>query len=359
MARPPYRRMILSTGMTLVLLSACEEAPEKPPPQATVPVRSEVVSPGPFRANLTLLGKVESAVRLELRVTAGGTIRYAPRFAAGLRTGERVAQGEPLFTLDNDDVRLKLAEAELRARSAEAELERIRQGVEGGFRSLAELKQIEIEAELTQEQLTSARLLSERLSHAAPIAGVLWVTDPLAPGSELAPNALVAVIAGDGQPRVTAAAASSDLERLERGLEVSCLRPGTDEVVGRGILSEVAQQVDRSGTVPLVATVTEDFDMPPPGEGLELKVWLLGKSDALTLPEEAVMLDGGAASVFVLDPSGAGYQARRQFVQPGSRAGGRIEILDGLSGGERVAVRGAAFLADGLPAAEAETEGDD
>ncbi|MCP4657431.1 MAG: efflux RND transporter periplasmic adaptor subunit [bacterium] len=360
MARPTsYRRIFLSTGMTLVLLSACEEAPQKPPPQATVPVRSEVVSPGPFRANLTLLGKVEPAVRLELRVTAGGTIRYAPRFAAGLRTGERVAQGESLFTLENDNVRLKLAEAEIRARSAEAELERTRQGVEGGVRSLVELKQAEIEAELTQEQLTSARLQAERLSHAAPIAGVLWVVEAPAPASEIAANTLVAEIAGDGRLRVTAATASSDLERLERGLEVSCLRPGTGDVVGRGTVTEVARQVDRSGTVPLVATVTEDLDMPPPGEGLELKVWLTEKSDALTLPEEAVLVDGGAASVFVLDPSGTGYKARRQFVRPGSRADGRIEILDGLNGEERIAVRGAEFLADGLPAVEAETEGDD
>lgn len=360
MAHPTsYRRIFLSTGMTFVLLSACDEPPQQPPSQATVPVRSEVVSPGPFRANLMLLGKVEPAVRRELRVPIGGTIRYAPRFAAGLRTGERVAPGEPLFTLKNDDIRLKLAEAEIRARAAEAELERTRQGVGGGFRSIAELKQREIESELAQEQLTSSRLQAERLSHTAPIAGVLWVADALAPGSEIVANTLVAEIAGDGHPRVTAAAASSDLDRLARGLEVSFLSPGTGEVVGRGTVTEVAQQVDRNGTVPLVTTVTEDLDMPPPGEGLEIKVWLTEKNDALTLPEEAVLIDGGAASVFVLDPSGSGYKARRQFVRPGSRADGRIEILEGLNEGDRIAVRGAEFLADGLPAVEAETEGDD
>ncbi len=126
----------------------------------------------------------------------------------------------------------------------------------------------------------------------APIASVLRVVEALAPGPELASNTLVAESAGDGQLRVTAAAASSDLERLERRIEVSCLRLGTGVLVGRGTLTELARQVDRSGTVLLVAIVTEELEMPPLGEELELR--LTEKSDALTLPE-AVPVDGGAA----------------------------------------------------------------
>ena len=57
-------------------------------------VRSEVVAEAPFQARLTLLGRIEPAARLEVRSPAAGRIRYPRRFAAGLRTGERVAAGQ-------------------------------------------------------------------------------------------------------------------------------------------------------------------------------------------------------------------------------------------------------------------------
>jgi len=40
---------------------------------------------------------------------------------------------------------------------------------------------------------------------------------------------------------------------------------GSDVVVGRGALAELARRVDRDGTVRLVVEIAEDRDLPPPG----------------------------------------------------------------------------------------------
>lgn len=342
----------------VVVLIACVEIPEPPPEPARVPVRSEVVAPGPFQPSLTLYGKVEPASRVEVRTAETGVLRYAPRFAGGLRTGERVASGEPLFAIDNEALRLCLAEAELAVRSAESELDRAQRGVDGGFLPEAELKRRQIEAELARERLASARLQLERLRYAAPRAGVLWVERATPGGTEVAAGTLLAEIAGDGRRRVEAWATAADLERLEPGLDADCRLPGSDVVVGRGALAELARRVDRDGTVRLVVEIAEDRDLPPPGEGVELDVHLAARAAALTLPEEAVLVDGGITTVFVLETSGGQYKARLRPVRAGSRSHGRIEILDGLRDGERVAVEGTEFLADGLLAVEAEGEGD-
>ncbi|MEM7353361.1 MAG: efflux RND transporter periplasmic adaptor subunit, partial [Acidobacteriota bacterium] len=282
-------------------------------------------------------------------------IRYPARFASGLRTGETVRRGELLFEIENDDLRLELAEAELRSRLAETELNRARQGVEGGFLSQAELKQREIDAELATERLQSARRQNERLRHTAPRTGTLLVERTIPPGSEVLSSDLkVAELAGEGLPRIEAWATASDRERLRPGLAVRCLRPGGDRALGQGSVTEIASQIDRTGTLRLIVDATEDQGLPLPGEGLDLEVQLDAKDSALTVPWEAVIVDGGVSSVFVLDPSGSGYKARSRLVQTGSTAGGRIEILDGLQPGERVAVRGAEFLTDGLPAVEAD-----
>lgn len=345
--------------VAVLLMVACRPPVDNTRSPASVAVRSEVAEAGPFQARLDLLGKVVPAMSVPLLAPYSGKVLYPPRFASGLRTGEPVARGELLFTIDNEEVRLRLAEAELTAQLAETELERTRQGVEGGFLSAAELKRREIDAELAAERLRSARLRNDRLGFHAPRSGHLLIESVVPPGSEIAGDALrVGELAGDGLPRVEAWAAAADLERLRPELEVRLIQPGEERVLGHGVVGEVARQVDRSGTVRLVVSVLQDLGLPSPGEGVELEVLLDARSGALTLPREALIVDGGVTSVFVLDPSGSGYRARSRLVKSGGASGGRVEILDGLKEGERVAVRGAEFLADGLPAAEADAGAD-
>ena len=353
---PKPRSGLLGSLLTVLLASACQPPVNDRPTRASVPVRSEVLEPAPFQPSLNLLGKVVPAVSLELRASYSGRIRYPTRFADGLRTGESVRRGELLFEIENDELRLRLAEAELAAKLAETELDRARQGVAGGFLSAAELKQREIDAELAGERLRNARLQIERLRHVAPRSGTLLVERVVPSGSEVqAADLRIAKLAGEGLPRVEAWAAAADGERLRPGLEVRCRPPGGDRVSGLGTVTEIARQVDRSGTLRLIVDTTEDQGLPLPGEGLDLEVLLDDRPRALTVPNEALRVDGGVSSVFVLEPSGSGYRARSRLVQTGSSSGGRIEILDGLQPGERVAVRGADLLTDGLPATEAES----
>ena len=339
-----------------LILSACEPPPTPPPAPAKIPVTSEVLEMGPFRPTLTVLGRVEPAVRMDLRSQSGGRIRYAQRFAGGLRTGETVRRGEPLFDIDNDEVGLALAEAELTAEAANTAHDRARRGVEGGFLSPAELEASRIDAELAQKRLENARLQVERLRHSAPIAGVLEVDQTVAAGTDVRAEQLLARIAGGDGKRVEAWAAAADLDSLRPGLAAELL-VSKERLVGRATLSEVAGRVDDDGTVRLVATVDEDLGLPAVGEGIEVRVLLASRSDAVTVPIEALLVDGGVARAFVLEPAGTDYVARLRMLSTGGRDGERIEILSGVRDGERIAVRGAEFLADGLSAVEAKRRG--
>ncbi len=348
-------RSVLASLLPALVLLGCWPQDFEAPERAKVPVRSEVVAAGPFQADLVLLGRVEPAARLEIRTPAAGRISYPQRFAGGLRTGEPVTRGEVLFEIDNDDASLRLSEAELAARLAETELARARQGVEGGFLPAAELKQREIAAELAAKRLENARTRSTRLRVRSPATGTLRVERVYAPGSEIArAETPVAELLSDGLPRVEAWAAAADRDSLNTGLEAECIDPGSGRVAGRGRVAEVASEIDRTGTLHLVVELTEASVSLLPGEGVELRLLLDARPEAVTVPEEALIVDGGVASVFVLETNGAQYRARRRLVQPGSRSGGRVEILDGLLPGERVAVAGVELLADGLPATEAD-----
>ena len=348
----PKQPMVLGALVWLVF-QGCERGVYEPPPAASIPVQSEVIVAGPFQPALRLLGRVEPAVEVEIQPVDPGRIRYPSRFAGGFRTGEGVARGELLFEVENEGIRLEKAEAELALRAAEAELGRVQRSFEAGIVSDAEREQAEIAAERAREQLESTERRAARLRVRAPVSGRLQVAAVVPPGSEVVPGQRLGRIAGAGLPRIEAWAAAADLERLAPGLEVRCLPPRGDEIIASGRLREVAGQVDASGTARLVAEITEDVALPPAGEGVLLEVLLPPRPEAVTLPLEALLVDGGVASAYVLETSGSEYRARRRLLLTGSRSEGRIEVLQGLEVGERVAVQGAEFLADGLQATEA------
>jgi multidrug efflux pump subunit AcrA (membrane-fusion protein) len=70
----------------------------------------------------------------------------------------------------------------------------------------------------------------------------------------------------------------------------------------------------------------------------------LGSSDALTLPQGAVLLREGFSTVFAVGADGRVSQVK---VSTGRREGERVEIVSGLRPDARVVASGVGFLADG------------
>lgn len=350
---PSFATRLGSTLLGAALLAACgAEAPESRD-RSPVAIVAELVERGPFRATVDLFGRVGPHARVPIQALEAGKVRYAPRFRRGLRLGAAVERGEVLFELENPDVELGVVTAEIEERAAIAEVERARRGVEAGFIAAIELERWELGRRLATERLEHARLRRARLEVRAPASGYLAVDELVAEGAEVAAGATLGRVGENGAARIEAYAAASDLERLAPGLEVECRLPGETDPVAVGRLREVSRELDGAGSARVVAEVTEDYGLPAPGEGVELRVLLDVRPVAVSVPELAVVRTGGIASVFVLEPSGEHLRASRRVVQLGGRSAGRVEVLDGLSGDERVAVLGVELLSDGTTARDA------
>ena len=130
---------VLVAGLAFAVL-ACRQ-PE--PFQAQEPagtVTTEVLERASHRSTLTLLGSVQPAALVDVVSPASGILDYPRRFRAGLRTGEAVRSGEVLAMVENQDLQLRLTEAELETRSATAELERMQRSFDEGLVAEAELR---------------------------------------------------------------------------------------------------------------------------------------------------------------------------------------------------------------------------
>jgi HlyD family secretion protein len=70
----------------------------------------------------------------------------------------------------------------------------------------------------------------------------------------------------------------------------------------------------------------------------------LGSNNALTVPQQALVLRDGFSYLFAIQPDNKVAQLK---VTPGRRVGDRVEILEGIKPEQRVVAAGAAFLTDG------------
>jgi len=74
---------------------------------------------------------------------------------------------------------------------------------------------------------------------------------------------------------------------------------------------------------------------------------------ALTVPEEAIVVDASQTYVFVVVPKGEALIAERRDVTIGQRAFGDVEIVAGLAAGEDVITRGVQKASAGKPVRKA------
>jgi len=97
-------------------------------------------------------------------------------------------------------------------------------------------------------------------------------------------------------------------------------------------------------------TVIVDFSNPGdwrPGASVRADVVLETRADALMVPQVAVVRRPSGDVLYVI----SGDKVREQLVRRGQRNGKLVEILEGLKGGEKIAVDGAGFLTNGAKVA--------
>jgi RND family efflux transporter MFP subunit len=334
---------IISALLALLALAACHpeaEIPDDPPP---LPVKVEKAARAPFQPTLVLLGVVRPSQEAEVVLPSAGRLRYPGRFRGGLTSGVRVGKGEVLAQLVNTDTESGVAEAKLRLEVAGSDLARYQKAFDLGVVPAAQLASYKAEAALAVQRLEAARQRRGTLELRSPVAGWLLIERQLPPEGEVQAGTVLARIAAGGPPRVEARAAAGDRGRIHPGLGVRFVLPGTPGAAGRGMVREISPLLEAGGTAPVVAEVTEGAGLPAPGEGVEVHIELEARQDALTVPEEALVISEGGSAIFVVE----GGMARRRAVTTGGRADGRIEVVSGLAAGDKVVVNGAALLTDG------------
>jgi len=273
-------------------------------------------------------------------------VRVSPRVAGRVEKvlalpGDRVAAGQILFELFSPELMAVEAEyvqmhgraaASSRSRTAEdAELDaELLASTEGKLRLLG-FEDADLVA------LRSTRTPLPALSVRAPISGTVVETEVL-PGSAVEPGACLAEVADLSTLWVLAGVYEKDLAAVAPGAKAEMTVTAYPGEVFAGVLTQVGSVMDeQTRTVKCRLEVGNPAGRLKPGMFAEIRIFASGQISFLAVPEEAVRTTEGRAVVFV--ETAAGRYARRA-VETGRAAGGFVEILKGLSAGERVVTAG-------------------
>jgi cobalt-zinc-cadmium efflux system membrane fusion protein len=271
--------------------------------------------------------------------------------------GDRVRRGEllvrfqiPTLEADAATKRSDLARAEAQLETARKNLARLSALLQRGIASRKEVEDAQRdvaqgEATVTEARSTTAAAgqLAGREVVRAPFDGVVvgrthQTGDLVSPG---APEPILRVI-DPSRLQVEAAVPAGDLGKVATGSPA--------RVRGASFPDEAARVVARPPSVdPATGTalVRLAFDAPtrrPVGLAVETEIYGEERPAAILVPAEALVQEGTATYVFVVD---AQKKAHRRPVQVGVTAGGKAEILSGVAAGEPVVVRGQTALPDG------------
>ena len=326
-------KILLAAGLSLAM-AGCGHKSERAEPQIlpAASVHAQTIEKKQRTATEEVVGTVRAKLRSAIEAKVSGKIEQML-----VVPGQQVKTGESLAVIDAREVRARYDQAVAVRQQAEADLKRLASLFEQKILSQAEFDSAQAKARVAIATVAEAETMLSYTKVTAPFAGVITrkhadVGDLASPGKALlemedsrtlrleadVPEAVVGKLAlGDKLPvRISA---------LETELE--------------GVISEIAPAADPGSRTFLVK-----LDLPPT-TGLRAgqfgRVGMpVGETSSLRVPAAAVVQRGQMEIVFIVRDG----KAQLRLVKTGKRVGNEVELVSGVSAGEKIVAEDAGLI---------------
>jgi RND family efflux transporter MFP subunit len=332
------RTTFLAAGLSLAL-AGCghKQEPVGPPPLPAVSVHVQVVESKKRVATEEVVGTVRARLRSVIEAKVSGKIEQLL-----VVPGQQVKVGDSLMVIDAREVRARYDQAVALQQQAEGDLKRLTKLQAQNVLSQAEFDQAQSRARVAIAALTEAETLLSYTKVTAPFAGVITrkhtdVGDLATPGKPLLDMEDSTAL------RLEADVPEAVVGKLTLGDHLP-VRISALEAELEGVVSEIAPTADPGSRTFLVKL---DLPVQPRLRAGQFgRVAMpVGETSALRVPAAAVVQRGQMEIVFIVVED----KAQLRLVKTGKRIGKEVELVSGVSAGEKVVVDGAAGLVDGQP----------
>lgn len=270
--------------------------------------------------------------------------------------GDHVEAGQVLAQVEDDQLRARLREAEAMLSKARADEARASALSEKKVISQQEYEGLRTQAEIAKARRDTLEVTIDYTQVRSPIAGAVAhrfvsVGEYVVPGSKL--FTLVSLnplkLRGDVPERF------AHEIRVEQTVHVT-VDPFPD-INFEGRVARISPTSDpQSRSVGLEVLVDNFEEMLKPGFFAHARVITRQDDSALMVPQEALISFAGVTKVFVIRDGAA---EERQVVTGSRGAADLVEVVEGLSDGDQVAISGITKLANGIAVDVRPSDGSD
>lgn len=260
--------------------------------------------------------------------------------------GQVVQAGEPLAQLDTTEYHLQYTMAAAATRQAEDQFKRLQQmhqqqGIPPADFVKIETAYLQAQAQqaLVRKHLADARLV-------APIGGAI-ARRGIEVGEAAAPGMPVFTIISTDPIQVRVGVPEAEIGRIRTGQRAEIRVPALPNERFEGQVKVIAVAAD-----PMSRTYNVKISVPNPRRALrpgmiaEARIQQDSRTNALTIPANAVVRDGdGATQVFVYNATDKKVYTRR--VTLGSVFGKEVEVMSGLTAAETIVIGGQHRIREG------------
>jgi membrane fusion protein (multidrug efflux system) len=309
-------------------------APQGPVAVETVRAASKLLT-----VKVEAVGTTRAKKSVEIVPLASGRIE-----AIDFEAGRKVRQGDILVRLDDDIQRADVTEAEAKKTQAEQAYERAKTLNRDNISTRATLEQLQAAAAAAGADLDRAkRRLADREIR-APFAGATGLRH-VDVGARVDDSTVITRLDDVSEVELEFTLPEASFGETRRGQPVTATATAFPGRTFTGTVAAIDNRIDPVARAFKVRAVLPNPDLTLPAGMFMLISLLTDERQGIVVPEEAVVVTGEQASVFVVEDG----KAVARPVKLGLREPGMVEIASGLRAGEEVVARGIQRVRDGTP----------
>lgn len=340
-------------------------------------VSTAKVEPAPWTPGIEAIGTVAASRGVDLTVETTGIVKEL-LFSAN----QHVEQGQLLVRLDDAVEQADLAASKTQAALDQQALDRAVQLQRRGVGTDATLDSARAAASTSKSQVVKLQALADQKLLKAPFSGTLGIPK-IEQGQYIAPGTIVVTLQALDTMRVDFTVPEQQIGSLKIGQPVA-FGLTSDDLPYKGKITGIDPKID---PVSRLASVRAEVSNPEgklsPGQFLQVRVELPKEDGVIAIPQTALTTSLYGDFVYVVRPAkpaeapaqgpaptnaedtkaepakptepaapkadAPALAAYQVFVRVGRHFGGRVEITEGVAGGDEVVTAGQNRLSNGAP----------
>lgn len=335
------KKIIVSILLILIIASVAAVQVLRTPKETEVatsqrtaeitPVVVAEVRPGIFSDRIEALGT--TAANESVVITADVMGRVA---SINFSDGERVKKGNTLVVLDNDEEKASMLAAEANLTTQETQHKRLQELIRQKSAAQTTLDEQTNNMKRADADLEIARVRMQDRTIQAPFSGQLGIRR-VSLGALINPGDEIVTLDDLSLIKLDFSVPETVLSSLEPGLDIQAASVAYPDQPFSGKVTTIGTRID-----PVTRTVVVRAELPNTEgllkPGMLLTVDLRNNSrESLQIPEESLLPQNNKQFVYLVNKDN---RVKQVEVEIGRRQPGVVEILNGLTAGDRVVTEG-------------------